>query len=113
MAQIIRIKNWEEYQHYKDRHSPWFKMYGNIVSTHWWVMGSDASKLLAMCTMLLAHRTDNKIPLDLPYIKRFCNLESEPDFVPLVDAGFIEIIELPASKPLAKRKQSAPRGEER
>ena len=112
-TKYIRIKNWEEYQHYKDRHSPWFKMYGNLTSTHWWVMGNDASKLLAVCTMILAHRTDNKIPYDLAFIKRFAHLEQDPDFAPLVSANFLEINEEPASKPLAKRKQSAPRGEER
>lgn len=55
-------------------------------------MGSDASKLLAICIMLLAQRTDNKIPMDGEYIKRFGHLETNPDLQPLIDCQLIEFI---------------------
>lgn len=93
MAQFIRVKNWAEYQHYKDRSAPWIKLHREILSGHFWVMGTDASKLLAICIMLLAQRTDNKIPLDHEYIKRFGHLENVPDLSGLVEAEFIEIID--------------------
>lgn len=87
----IRVKNWNEYQHYKDRAAPWIKLHKELLSSHFWVMGSDASKLLAICIMLLAQRNDNKIPADFEYIKRFGHLETYPDFQPLIDAQLIEI----------------------
>jgi hypothetical protein len=106
MASFIRVLNWEDFQHYKDRSAPWIKLHRDILTSHFWVVGDDASKLLAICIMLLAQRTDNKIPHDLKYIKRFSQIEAEVDLQPLVDAHFIEIIEeidckQDASKPLA------------
>jgi len=73
----IRVKNWNEYQHYKDRSAPWIKLHKELLSSHFWVMGSDASKLLAICIMLLAQRNDNKIPADKIYIKRFGHLDQD------------------------------------
>lgn len=89
----IRIKNWSEYQHYKDRSAPWIKLHKELLSSHFWVMSNDASKLLAICLMLLAQRTDNKIPHDLEYIKRFGHLDSDTNISPLIDCGLIELID--------------------
>lgn len=91
--QYIRLKNWSEYQHYKDRSAPWIKLHKEMLSSRFWVMGSDASKVLAICLMLLAQRNDNKIPLDEEYIRRFGHLETRPDFSELANAQFIEIID--------------------
>lgn len=90
---FIRMKNWSEYQHYKDRSAPWIKLHKELLSSHFWIMGSDASKLLAICIMLLAQRTDNKIPMDSEYIKRFGHLESNPDLNPLIESQLIEFID--------------------
>jgi len=92
-VQFIRVRNWEKFQHYKDRSAPWIKLYRDMMDSELWVMGTDASKLLATCTMLLAVRTDNKIPLDLAYIRRVCHLEIDPDFSDLLKYEFIEIID--------------------
>lgn len=93
MAEFIRVRNWEKFQHYKDRSAPWIKLYRDMMDSALWVMSSDASKLLAMCTMFLAVRNDNKIPLDIPYIRRVCHLETDPDFSDLIKHQFIEIID--------------------
>ncbi len=90
---FIRIKNWAEYQHYRDRSAPWVKLHKELLSSHFWVMGNDASRLLAICLMLLAQRTDNKIPADKVYVQRFGHLDQEPDFKPLIDAQLIEFID--------------------
>lgn len=116
-AKFIRVKNWAEYQHYKDRSAPWIKLHREMLSSHFWVMGDDASKLLAICIMLLAQRTDNKIPLDLEYIKRFSHLDQTPDLAPLLDSQFIEIIDdsgclQTASEVLATCPSEENRGEE-
>lgn len=117
--QFLRIKNWEKFQHYKDRSAPWIKLYRDMMDSEMWVMGSDASKLLATCTMLLAVRTDNKIPLETAYIRRVCHLEIEPDFSELLKFEFIEIIDengvckQDASSVLAKCTSEERREEER
>lgn len=117
--QFIRVKNWEKFQHYKDRSAPWIKLYRDMMDSAFWVMGSDASKLLATCTMLLAVRNDNKIPLDEAYIQRVCHLGKAPDFSELIKYEFIEFINengeclQDASTALAMCTPEKNRGEER
>jgi len=89
---FISINRWDEYQHYKERSAPWIKLYRDMLDSQMWVMSSDASKLLAICLMLMALRNDNKIPADPEYIKRFGNLEFLPDFSELIKHGFIDFI---------------------
>lgn len=120
---FISINRWGEYQHYKDRSAPWIKLYRDMLDSQMWVMSSDASKLLAICLMLLALRNDNKIPADPEYIKRFGSLEFLPDFSELIKHGFIGFInesgELlpPASAMLAtcppEREQSRSEGDKK
>jgi hypothetical protein len=93
MSSFIRVLNWEDYQHYKDRSAPWIKLHRDILTSHFWVIGDDDSKLLALCLMLLAQRTDNKIPHDLTYIKRFSQLQQDVNLDPLLSAHFIELYE--------------------
>lgn len=90
---FIAIKNWSEHQHYKDRTAPWIKLYRDMLDSEMWVMSSDASKLLAICLMMLALRNDNKIPADPEYIKRFGHLEFLPDFAELIKHKFIDFID--------------------
>lgn len=90
---VLAIKNWSEYQHYKDRTAPWIKLYRDMLDSQMWVMSSDASKLLAVCLMMLALRNDNKIPADSEYVKRFGHLEFTPDFSELIKHGFIDFID--------------------
>ena len=110
MRYFLRIKNLTKYQHYKDRNPPWIKLHREILQSLTWVTVSDASKTLAVASMLLAAGCDNKIPLDLDYIQRVAYLRTYPDFAPLIETDFLEIIDendsvLPdASKMLANMK---------
>lgn len=90
---VLAIKNWTEYQHYKDRTAPWIKLYRDMLDSPMWVMSSDASKLLAVCLMMLALRNDNKIPANPEYVKRFGHLEFTPDFSELIKHGFVDFID--------------------
>ena len=53
--------------------------------------------------MLIASRHDGQIPNDPLYLKRVAYLNTEPDFKPLIDCGFVEC----ASTMLATSYQSA------
>ena len=114
----IAVRNWDRHQHYKDRAPPWIKLYTDILTHPIWVAGTDASKALAVAIMLLASRNNNKIPLNLAYIRAAAHLNSDPDINFLVEQQFIEIVdEKGASTVLAECYQDAsvdaPRGEER
>lgn len=88
MSGWLYIKNWENYQHYKDRCPPWVKLHTEILTSRTWIMVSDASKLLAVASMMLASKHNGKIPHDEAYIQRAANLENRPDFKELIENDF-------------------------
>lgn len=90
---FIRITNWTKYQHYSDRNPPWIKLHRDLLTSEVWTMSGDASKALAVAIMLLAAVHENKIPAKPCYIKRVAYLDTLPDFSPLIENGFIEIID--------------------
>jgi len=88
----LKVKNWTQFQHYKDRNPPWVKFHFEILASQDWVMLADASKLLACVCMLVASRHDGKVPNDPAYIKRVAYLDVMPDLQPLIDCGFLEVL---------------------
>lgn len=119
MATYYRIKNWERFQHYKDRNPPWIKLHRDLLASETWVSVDDASRVLAIACMLLAAATDNKIPDNPRYVQRVAYLSALPDFGPLIEVGFLEVLTeqgvavdaskvlANASKPLASASASA------
>jgi hypothetical protein len=107
--QFVRLKNWEQYQHYKNRNPVWIKLYQDLLTSQMWVRCDDASRTLAIACMVLAAKTDNKIPLDPAYLRRVAYLNTDPDFSVLVASDFLEIIgdSESASTTLAQRYQDA------
>lgn len=85
-----KIRNWADFQHYKDRNPPWIKLHFSLLSSEDWVMWDDASRALAIACMLLASRSDDGIiSADPAYIKRVAYLHNLPDFKPLIECGFL------------------------
>lgn len=103
-ANMLRVRNWRKFQHYKDRTPPWIKLHWELLSSEDWVMLDDASKLLAVACMLIASRNEGLVPDNPAYIKRVAYLDKTPNLKPLIECGFLE-------NPLAddsesKRKQA-------
>lgn len=105
----LKIKDWDSFQHYRDRRPPWIKLQTDTFQDYEFGRLQDASKLLAICIWTLASRygnaTDGIIPHDLPFIKRQCNLGDtikESHLNELINKGF-----LIASNPLASCYQLA------
>lgn len=107
--QYYRVRNWERFQHYKDRNPPWIKLHFEILTSPDWVMLADASKLLAVVCMLVASRNEGKVPADPHYFKRVAYLDKLPDLTPLIESGFLEKLQAPASE--SKRSQAVVRPE--
>jgi hypothetical protein len=87
-----RIKEWATYQHYRDRNPPWIKLHFELLTSRTWVSLDDASRVLAVASMLLASRTDGVIDASeggLAYLQRVAYLNSPPDLKPLIDSGFL------------------------
>lgn len=103
---FFSVKNFEKFQHYKDRAPPWIRLYNALLDDYEYGRLQDASKAHLMGIWLLASRYDNKIPFDSEWISRRINATCEIDLQELADAGFI-VPDQDCSDLLAPRKQSA------
>lgn len=95
--QFYRVKNWERFQHYRDRNPPWIKLHFELLSSSDWVALDDASRVLAIACMLIASRNNGNVPSDPHYMLRVAYLNRLPKFKPLIDCGFLEIPQADAS----------------
>ena len=105
------IIHWGKYQHYKKRRPPWFKLYQDLFSSSAWVDGDDASRALMIASMMLASRTQNKIPARPGYIRKVACLNSDPDFTHLLDTEFVRFVEDASNMPASCGQNAIPETE--
>lgn len=108
-VRTFSVKNFERFQHYKDRSPPWIKLYNETLDDYEFGRLPDASKAHLFAIWLLASRYDNKIPHDARWIATKINATSPVDLDLLENAGFIicDKVMQSASDTLATRKQNA------
>lgn len=99
----LRVNNWEEFQHYRDRSPPWIKLHRDLLNNYKFSCLQDASKLHLMLIWLLASQMDNRIPADSEFIKSRIGVKGNIDFNELINSGFL----IDDSNALASCKQSA------
>lgn len=59
---MIRIKNWNQFQHFKDRRPPWVKLYRDLLDDiEWHELDAEAAKVLVML-WLIASEADGQLP---------------------------------------------------
>ena len=87
----FRVKNFEKFQHYKDRSPPWIKLYNELLDDYEFGLLQDASKMHLIAIWLLASRSDNKIPYDSAWVERRINATEHVDLELLAERGFIII----------------------
>jgi hypothetical protein len=118
----LRVRNWEKFQHYKDRNPPWIKLHGALLEDEGFAALPDATKLHLIGIWLLASRLNNRIPASPGFIANRINATDSVDLKALMDAGFLEACqpeeaacEQPASALLAtcppETEESRDRGE--
>ena len=97
------VKNYEKFQHYKDRSPPWIKLYNDLLDNYEFACLQDASKLHLILIWLLASRHDNRLPWDETWIGSRIGATEPVSLDSLQDAGFIKKIgnDHPASIVLA------------
>lgn len=106
MATFFAVKNFEKFQHYRDRNPPWIKLYQSVLADYAFTRLQDASKMHLLAIWLLASRYSNKIPWDEKWISTQISATSKVDLDALESAGFISKIN-DASIMLAERLQDA------
>lgn len=61
---MARIKNWDKFQHFKDRRPPWIKLYRDILDDmNWHKLSGDSAKGLVML-WLIASENNGELPND-------------------------------------------------
>lgn len=103
MTNYLRVKNWEEFQHYRDRNPPWIKLHRDLLRDYEFQCLQDASKLHLMLIWLLASQMDNKIPADEDFIKNQIGVKGKLYLKELINKGYL----IDDSGALAERKQAA------
>lgn len=106
MKTTFSVKNWSEFQHYKDRNPPWIKLHNHLLDDYEFECLGDAAKGHLLCIWMLASRTKNEMPFDEKWITKKIGASSKVNLQALVDSGFL-IVERDASKVLHKEKQDA------
>lgn len=91
MTKYLRIKQYERFQHYRNRRPPWIKLYNDLLEDYHFGCLQDASKLHLVLLWLLASRYDNRIPHDVEWIARSIHATEAVNIDVLVTAGFIEV----------------------
>lgn len=91
MSKLI-VKNWGEFQHYKNRRPPWIKLYRNLLDDQDFMCLPIASKALAPCLWLLASESESG-EIDgnikkLAWRLRMSEKEVKDGLKPLIDNGF-------------------------
>ena len=106
MIVYFEVKNFENFQHYKDRNPPWIKLYNCLLEDYDFSRLQDASKMHLIAIWLLASRSDNKLPYDKEWIKSRINATEEVDLDLFLQLNFINKIN-DDSNMLAECKQDA------
>jgi len=87
----LKIRNWDEFQHYKKRNPPWIKMHSSLLSSYEFSCLHDASKAHLLLIWLLAAKTNNQIPNDPAWIQKQIGSEEKPDVKLMIELGFIDL----------------------
>jgi len=86
---FIRVANWDAMQHYKDRTPPWIRLYNVLLDEYEYSCLQDASKSHLIGIMMLASRTENKIPADPEWISNKISATEPVNLEELINSGFI------------------------
>jgi hypothetical protein len=110
----IEVKNFDQFQHYKQRNPPWIKLHASMMEDYEFARLPEVAQLHLIGIWVLASKTGNKIPADPVWIGRRINAQSPVDVELLVSSGFVRRLRR-ASDAQAPDKQvvTPSRGEER
>ena len=59
----MKIKNWNKFQHFKDRNPPWIKLYRDLLNDpDWHNLDGESAKTLVMIWLLASESKDGELP---------------------------------------------------
>ena len=113
--QYLRVRNWEKFQHYKNRNPPWIRLHRTLLRDHAFHQLTEVQQWQLVRLWLLASECENHIAWDEKWIRKAIHSSRRVQVEALIELGFLEPSEsksLPpgkheASGVLAAREQSA------
>jgi len=108
---ILRIRNWQKFQHYKDRRPPWVKFHFSTLSSKDWVNSGESDRILMLVCMLISSQSeymDGRFEADPEFIRNVAHLTNLPNFQRLIDSGFLVEVQACASKRLQTLQNAEP-----
>lgn len=110
--QYLRVRNWEKFQHYKDRRPPWIKYHVETLDDYELTRLPYVTQLTYDRLLLISAKTDNNIPYDPDWLSQQTHIEVvavDEAIQNLLNAGFLLLSDSKraASKVIAARKQRA------
>ena len=106
MINYFKVKNWDDFQHYKDRNPPWIKLHNHLLDDYDFECLGDAAKGHLLCIWMLASRTKNLMPFDVNWISKKIGSSSKVNLKALIESGFL-VMEHDASTVLQVESQEA------
>lgn len=106
----LRVKNWSEFQHYRDRLPPWIKLHRALLDDYEFTRLPDESKAHLVLIWLLASHHDGRVPEDPKWIAEKIGAKRRVDLAILLQSGWLipeQPTEQNASTALASSKQDA------
>ena len=89
---FLKPKNWEKFQHYRDRCPPWIKLHRDLLNDRAYMNLPIASKAIAPLLWLLASESKdgsfNAASDELAFRLRIASKDIESGLKPLIDNGF-------------------------
>jgi hypothetical protein len=87
--EYLRVKNWENYQHYKDRSPPWIKLHRAVLDDYEFAALADESKAHLMLIWIFASQREGRVPADPAFLQSKIGARSLPDLGSLTAAGWL------------------------
>jgi hypothetical protein len=112
MSGFFGVRNWEEFQHYKDRDPSWIKLYNRLLDDYAFGLLPDSRKWHLIGIFLLASRHNNRVPRDPAWVSRKIGAQVPVDLGLLERAGFLVMLDAPPLTAGAEQNAS-PEKEER
>lgn len=94
----LRIRNFEKYQHYKDRRPPWIKLYRDLWNDPEFFVLTETERYFLISFFIVASQNDNRIPDDQAWFKREMATSKRVPVERLMEKHWLEEIPEPASK---------------
>lgn len=94
---FLAVKNFEKFQHYRDRAPTWIKLYRSLLDDYAFMGLPEAARSQLMLLWILASVYENLIPNDVAFLKRRLGVKSRLHLDTLTEAGFLYLTERHAS----------------